>query len=117
MRKTALTVLGLALAASSCSVESEGGSGQVDTEQRISQSDLGKRWPLTVDSGTLHCQGKEAVGVATFKDPQGKVWALNGFALQEGLPRINPIWHKDSTVSGLRMDIGPLIDRALRLCK
>jgi hypothetical protein len=101
----------LAVLFASCSVEGgDGGGGS----QEISRQDLGKDWPLTVDSGMLRCEG---VGAVTFTADDGTTYAVNGTA--RGLdqwPDIDRIWADNPDVKGLKIDISPLIQRGLRLC-
>jgi hypothetical protein len=87
----------------------------------VTRTDLGKDWPLTVDYGVVTCQSRAAGGqplkVATFTGPDGTVYALNGTAKSHtDAAAIDPIWAADPDVSGLKIGIGPLIDRALALC-
>ncbi|HTU15936.1 MAG TPA: DUF2511 domain-containing protein [Solirubrobacterales bacterium] len=79
----------------------------------ISQSDLGKKWPLTVDHGTLGCDG---MGVL-FEAPDGTTYGLNGTAQTMGYPGIDPIWKPDPLGYGLKINIGALMDRGLELCQ
>jgi Protein of unknown function (DUF2511) len=88
------------VAASACS-SSSGNS------EEVSRADLGSDWPLTVDSGTLVCEG---AGSVTFT-VNGTTYAVNGLA--EGAD-IDPIWADSG--DGLKKNIGPLIDRGLSLC-
>lgn len=78
-------------------------------------------WPLTVKSGVLQCEeeivSSFVVQRVTFTTPDGTVYAVNGHALDAGYPDIKPIWKKDPGSYGLRVNIGPLIDRGLRLCE
>ena len=78
---------------------------------------FGKAWPLTVDQGLVGCRDKPGTGlqILTFFDPDGKEWALNGTALSAKYPAIDPIW-KDDDFAG-KVDIGPLIDRAAKVCE
>ena len=78
-------------------------------------------WPLTVEGGVLTCvrqpQG-EAVFIAL---DDGTMWPLNGLARmiheQFGAePATEPIWRENPELPGARIDIGPLIARALGLC-
>ena len=87
----------------------------------ITRTDLGKEWPLTVDYGVVACQRKTAGGlplkIATFTGPDGTVYALNGTAKDHtDAAAIDPIWTPDPDGVGLKIGIGPLIDRALTLC-
>lgn len=92
-----------------------------DEPGRITRTDLGKEWPLTVNYGVVACQGKTADGqpltIATFTGPDGTVYALNGTAKSHtDAAAIDPIWAPNPDVAGLKIGIGPLIDRALTLC-
>jgi hypothetical protein len=77
----------------------------------IRRSDLGDDWPLTVESGTLRCEG---AGAVVFKAPDGTEYALNGLAAE--YPDIGPIWAADPTGQTSKLDIGPLITEGQRLC-
>ncbi len=78
-------------------------------------------WPLTVKSGVLQCEeeivSSLVVQRVTFTTPDGVTYAVNGHALDAGYPDIKPIWKKEPGGYGLRVNIGPLIDRGLRLCE
>ena len=82
-----------------------------DAVRRVTAAELGDRWPLTVREGEVDCIGKAAV----FRSGQ-KAYALNGAAKSRGYLPIEPIWKTDPTVPGLRINIGPLIDLALKQC-
>lgn len=87
----------------------------------VTRTDLGKEWPLTVDYGVVACEtrtaGGQALRVATFAGPDGKVYALNGTAKSHTqAAAIDPIWAPDPDAAGLKVGIGPLIQRALALC-
>ncbi|MFE4835185.1 DUF2511 domain-containing protein [Arthrobacter sp. NPDC056691] len=84
-------------------------------------TDFGNKWPLTVPYVTAHCQAMTVDGrhlKAVFVDaPGGKTYALNGTAKDHSShPDIDPIWAPHSGVSGLKVDISPVIDAALALC-
>lgn len=92
-----------------------------DERGLITRTDLGKEWPLTVDYGVVTCENKTAGGqalkIATFAAPDGKVFALNGTAKSHtDAADIEPIWAPDPDVAGLKIDIGPLIQHTLTLC-
>ena len=91
-------------------------------EMDISQADYGKAWPLTIPEATLYCE-------------QNMVWVVyrriaypvNGMA-SAGLAKryrsltvhpIEDIWLHDDRYpgTGLRINISPLIDDGLKLCK
>ena len=79
---------------------------------------FGKKWPVTVPQGIVGCRDKSGTGVQilTFLDPDGKEWALNGTASSSGYPKIDPIWRDDGSGLDIKVDIGPLIDRASKVC-
>lgn len=76
-------------------------------------------WPLTVNSGTVNCEGGAGSGVVTFKAPDGTVYAVNGTAKtqQPDLPEIEAIWKKDPDIPGARINFSPVIDKGLELCE
>jgi hypothetical protein len=84
----------------------------------VGRSDLGKAWPLTVESGELNCEGSDGVGQATIT-VDGTTYALNGLAKSnDSNEDVQAIWAEDKKLGmGLKKDIGPLIDRALELCE
>jgi hypothetical protein len=77
----------------------------------ISRSDMGKKWPLKVDSGELACDGSNGFGAVTFTAPDGTVYAVNGSASARD---IGPIWANHPSIG--KKNIGPLIERGLALC-
>jgi hypothetical protein len=111
----ALSTTILALLAGCGSSESGGGSsgsGGVDVS-RSAFTTAGKKWPLTVDSGTVACESGHRV---TFTSA-GKTYALNGTAKGDGRwADIGPIWADDGSGMGLKVDIGDLIDAGLARC-
>lgn len=87
----------------------------------VTRDDLGDEWPLTVDYAVLACEpitaGGMALQVATLAAPDGTVYALNGTAKDHTeAADIEPIWADNPDVEGLKVDISPLIDKALTLC-
>lgn len=82
---------------------------------------FGDKWPLTVPYVVAHCEGITVAGrplkVATLDAPDGKTYAANGTAKDHGnYLDIDPIWAPHPGVSGLKIDISPVIDAALALC-
>lgn len=89
--------------------------------QRVSRSDLGSAWPLTVDSGVLVCSREGRRIIASFLvDGTSNEYALNASAERQGFPPIDPIWADDpryaSSGAGIKIAITPLRSRALELC-
>ncbi len=78
----------------------------------ISREEYGENWPFTVDSGRLECwRGPAAVFVT-----DGTVYQLNGVAKQMGHAPIDPIWRDNPAIPGTKISLGPVIQRALKLC-
>ena|SRR5437660_8134727 len=104
-------VLLLAACSQSGSHGTSGGSDVAGSSVQVTRADFGDAWPLTVDGGTLACEG---AGAVTFT-VGGTTYAVNGMASGNGQwPDIDPIWAKGSDTP--KKDIGPLIDRGLQLC-
>jgi hypothetical protein len=79
----------------------------------VSRAELGDAWPLTVDDGVLACRD----GSVTFT-AGGNSYAVNGTAkTATSLPDIDAIWADDPSTPGLKINIAPLIERGLALCR
>lgn len=91
-----------------------GGGGE--DEGHVTRKEMGKQWPLTVDEGTLACDGENGVGAVTFTTEDGKEYAVNGTAKSQGYDAIEPIWAKGEGAIP-KKDLTPLVDRGLKLCK
>jgi hypothetical protein len=92
-----------------------GGGGQTGGGHsiQIGRADLGNAWPLTVSSGTLACEDAGAVTFTT----NGKTYAVNGMAMgTHTWDDIRPIWADSHGMGGPKKNIGPLIDKGLKLC-
>jgi hypothetical protein len=81
------------------------------------------KWPFTVSQGILGCHVPPFPGAVTF-NVEGTTYALNGdaenVASEEHYEEVNPIWLKERSAyggEGLRVDIGGMIDRGLKLCE
>jgi hypothetical protein len=100
---------------------SQGRSSESSTrspsEVKITKQEFGTKWPLTVDEGVLACKGRGGVGEVVFTT-NGKTYAVNGIAkgTKKYIP-IDEIWANNPSVSGLKKDIGPIIERGLKLCQ
>jgi len=86
--------------------------------RHVTHSEIGDRWPFTVDEGTLFCDYPSAVG---FRAPDGKNYGLNGFGLSRfGKP--DAIWARDEKLvkatygQDMRKSIGDMIQFGLALC-
>jgi hypothetical protein len=92
-------------------------------EIEISREEYGAAWPFTVDRGILKGVrvGKTSDGSPlahlTFT-AQGKVYAVNGLARgTKKYAEIEDIWAANPEIPGTRIDIGPIIDRGLKLAE
>ena len=85
-----------------------------DNEAFMSRAEYGRDWPLTVPSGIVRCEGAGEV----YFEAEGTTYAVNGLALgRDRAPEIDRIWAPDPDFKGLKIDIGPIIDRGLDLCE
>lgn len=78
----------------------------------VTRDQYGKEWPLTVEYGTVRCQeinmAGRALQVASFVDPSGKEFALNGTAKSHSnFPEIDSIWADNPSADGLKVNISP----------
>ena len=84
-------------------------------------SDFGDQWPLTVPYVVAQCENITASGedlhVVTITAPDGSRYAANGTAKSHtNLPVLNAIWADDPNVTGLKIDISPIVKGGLALC-
>jgi hypothetical protein len=120
-------LVGLMLAAGGCGDESDsgdGGNGHGEPASegpgtlRISAGDVPRGdWPLMVQEGALRCEGSGGSGAVVFRAPDGADYGVNGTALGQGFPEIDPIWKKDPDIPGARINISPVLNRGLELCE
>lgn len=94
----------------------------------VTKSDFetaGLRWPLTVESGQIGCDGN----AYWFQSADGTKYGLNGFASNDaGYAAIEPIWSVDEKMMSelraagvndgvvLRVNIGDMIREAEKAC-
>jgi hypothetical protein len=88
------------------------GSDAGTHSETVSRADFGSSWPFTVERGVLACEG---AGAVTF-EAGGTTFAVNGIAAGQDFADIEPIWRDDPESPGLKINIGPVIDRGLDLC-
>ena len=87
------------------------------SEAEVSREEFGAKWPLTVDRGVLSCNGSNGVGQVFFTSG-GKTYAVNGLARgTKKYPPADEIWADNPSGPGPKKDIGPLIERGLKLCR
>ena len=86
----------------------------------VTAKQFGDEWPFTVPSGILSCEGKSGLGAVVFTT-NGKSYAVNGAARQkakrEGYKEISEIWKDNPQYPGSKVNIGPIIQKGLTLCK
>ena len=84
--------------------------------RKVSEQDLGARWPLTVSAGHVDCES----GALIFRY-EGTSYALNMIALGKGHQGIEAIWKNAAgsprNHNPLKVDLTPLIDLARQQCK
>lgn len=86
----------------------------VDRHRRkVTKEEFGDKWPLTVDEGEIECKDKF---IRLFHHG-GKTYALNGIAKSRGFKPIDPIWKDNPELGdGFKINIGPLLEAAGKLC-
>lgn len=102
-----------------CACGGGGGSYQATTKTgkrvKLTRSQYGAKWPLTVDSCEVECVGKARMLVM---HANGKTYAINGSAHDMGgYPFFDEIWRDDPEVRGIKVSSGPLLDAARQLCE
>lgn len=90
-------------------------------EVTITRAEYGDAWPFTVESGVLRATqtGRTSRGTllaeVTFTTG-GRTYSVNGIAKgRHRYEEIDAIWAADPRVDGLKKNIGPIIDRGLKL--
>jgi hypothetical protein len=84
-------------------------------------SEYGEKWPLTVQNGTLNCTPLGTLGIVKFT-ANGITYAVNGTAKarakQNGWREIDEIWRDNPNPQyGPKINIGPIVEKGLSLCK
>lgn len=97
----------------------------------VSRSMFGDKWPLTIDKGTLKCLD---YGGVVFISEDGQIYGVNGtaktYGKTAGYSDIENIWAEDLVTkkslmeagvseedASSKINIGPLLDEGLKLCK
>lgn len=83
-------------------------------------SDFGDAWPFKVPEIVLSCTLLDGrLHLVTFT-AGGKTYALNGtarnLAKEKGWADIDEIWRDDPAGHGIKVNVGPIIDKGLSLC-
>jgi hypothetical protein len=81
----------------------------------ITAAEYGAEWPFTVNEGTLMCLPPGAV---ILKTRQG-MYNINGLAMShyERNKDIREIWKPDPKIPGMKIYLGDITNRGLKLCK
>lgn len=82
----------------------------------VSRETMKDEWPLTLSSGVLGCER----GAVTFS-ANGITYAINGTAMAQGRKLgwrdIREVWKGNLAIPGTKINIGPMIEKGLLLCK
>ena len=82
--------------------------------EEISEKDYGDKWPFTVASGRVECIAPSKVVFHA----NGKTYAVNGMASGDKRFRdLREIWRDNPDPIFPKINIGPIIDKGLTLCK
>lgn len=86
----------------------------------VTRDDMGDEWPLNVDFGALDCRKSTVNGIellsVTFRVPHMQ-YAVNGTAkANTPFADIDEIWADVPGEKGMKIDIGPFLDRGLARC-
>ena len=89
-------------------------------ERTITKKELGIYWPFkNADKAIIKCY-KDGDIKAPVVVVNGKAYGLTGYADmhygQDDLKAINKIWADDPRIKGLKVDLGPITEKALELC-
>lgn len=86
-------------------------------EREIQASELGDKWPLTVDKGMIGCTFINGANAPYFVDPSGNRYGLTGHATTHmKLKEIDPIWKDNEALGFGKINILPVSDEAFKLC-
>ena len=85
---------------------------------RVTAADFGDRWPLTVDTAVLACEGSLQVPSLYLTIPSGQRYALNGVAMSRlKIPGTMDIQKPNPEIPGVKMSTDELSKWARLLCK
>ena len=77
----------------------------------IEKKDYKSTWAFTVDKVRIGCQKQLPVVEANYQ-----TYGLTGFSASMVGQDISPIWADDPLIKGLKKNISPFIDMALKMC-
>lgn len=80
----------------------------------LNQERFGDAWPLTVSEGRVECRPGRVI-VFTAGDT---TYAVNGTARDAaGLPPIDLVWRDDPHIPGAKVNIAPVLNAGLAMCR
>lgn len=83
----------------------------------VSKALMGATWPLSIDEGTIVCDRTAIL----LRAPDGHLYAVNGTARSQvpkfGWIDVRAITLPDPNTAGLFMNVQPIIDQGLGLCR
>lgn len=83
----------------------------------VSKALMGVKWPLSIDEGVIVCDRTAIL----LRAPDGHLYAVNGIARGQvghlGWLDIRDITLPDPKIAGLIMNVQPLVDVGLTLCR
>lgn len=79
-------------------------------EITISLTDLGEKWPFTVEQGSLSCRNGNSIVFSA----NGNTYAVNGAASQSGFKDIGPIWRQNPSDIEFRKEIAKSEGKTLK---
>ena len=86
------------------------------TSTPVSREMMKDQWPFSITAGVLGCEGQSVTLRAN-----GHTYAINGSAKTQGKKLgwrdVREIWKDNPEIPGTKMDIGPMINKGLLLCK
>ena len=86
--------------------------GGSDEGKVVDANEFGQAWPLSVESGVVTC---ESGNIALFTT-EGTTYGLNPPALDANYPDVEPLRIANPAIPELKMDLGTLVNLALRQC-
>lgn len=86
------------------------------TSTPVSREMMKDQWPFSIAAGMLGCEGLSV----TFR-ANGITYAVNGTAKAQGKKLgwrdTREIWKDNPAIPGTKLDMGPMINKGLLLCK
>lgn len=81
----------------------------------VHSSSFGSDWPFIVDSVKLMCDNRNSIKVP-YVISGGIAYGLTGYASNIFSP-VDKIWANNSKLPGTKINLGPIRDEALKMCR